>query len=82
MFSEILPVYGQYINVFLLVVITFVSDPFSRLLINYFVFMSFFAYGDSIGLEIFRVPAKNCSCIFSIWIAFVSGVLVWKGWMW
>ena len=72
-------------NVFLLVVITFVSDPFSRLLVllvNYFVFMSFFAYGDSIGLEIFRVPAKNCSCIFSIWIGVVSRVLVWKGWMW
>ena len=57
---------GLTFNVFLLVVITFVSDTFSRLLVNYYVFMSFFAYGDSIGLEIFRVPVKNCSYIFSI----------------
>ena len=47
-------------NVFFLAV-TFVSDTFSRLLVNYYVFMSFFANGDSIGLEIFRVPVKNCS---------------------
>ena len=73
---------GLTFNVFLLVVITFVSDTFSRLLVNYYVFMSFFAYGDSIGLEIFRVPVKNCSCIFSIWIVVVLCVLAWGGWMW
>lgn len=57
---------GLTFNVFWLVVITFVSDIFSRLLVKYYVFMSFFAYGDSIGLEIFKVPVKNCSCVFSI----------------
>ena len=45
-------------------VVTFVSDTYSTLLVKYYVFMSFFAYGASIGLEIFRVPVKNCSCIF------------------
>ena len=57
---------GLTFNVFWLVVITFVSDIFSRLLVKCYVFMSFFAYGDSIGLEIFKVPVKNCSCVFSI----------------
>ena len=56
---------GLTFNVFWLVVITFVSDIFSRLLVKYYVFMSFFAYGDSIGLEILKVPVKNCSCVFS-----------------
>ena len=26
----------------------------------------FFAYGDSIGLETFRIPVKNCNCNFVI----------------
>ena len=45
-------------------VVTFVSDTYSTLLVKYYVFMSFFACGASIGLEIFRVPVKNCGCIF------------------
>ena len=53
------PVLGLTFNVLLLVVITFISATFSRLLVKYYVFMSFFDYGDSIGLEISRVPVKN-----------------------
>ena len=34
-------------------VVTFVSDTYSTLQVKYYVFMSFFAYGASIGLEIF-----------------------------
>ena len=70
---------GLNFNVFLLVVVPFVSDRFSGLLVKYYVFMSFFAYGDSIGLELFRVPVKNCTCIFSIGIGVTLPLLVWRG---
>ena len=39
-------------NLFLLVVVTFVSETFWRRLVKYYVFTSFFAYGHIIGLEI------------------------------
>ena len=48
---EFILVLLAYMLVGVLLVVIFVTDTFSRLLVNYYVFMSFFANGDSIGLE-------------------------------
>ena len=65
-----------YFYVSLIVVVTFISDTYLRLLVNYFFFltMSFFACGSVIVLEIFGFWWINFGYIFSIWIGFVLRV--------